>query len=121
MVDGSLRSRTISDGKPCSGMWACERQLGILELEPACRLVNPAGQALGMAVPSTCWPVSRERRNSSLEPHQIRGRNWIIRGKTERFHGTFSNNCLRFPAHGTEKSNRIWKPWLTITLRKAGA
>jgi hypothetical protein len=52
---------------------------------------------------------------------QLRGRDWVIRGDTQRFRGTFSRNRRTLSGTWEQKSGRTWKPWLTIVLRKAGA
>ena len=57
---------------------------------------------------------------STFQGH-LRGRQWTIRGKAQRFHGTFSEDGLTLSGTWDQKSGRIWKPWLTITLRKAGS
>ena len=50
----------------------------------------------------------------------LRGRQWTIRGRMQRFHGTFSEDGLTLSGTWDQKSGRTWKPWLKITLRKAG-
>jgi hypothetical protein len=52
---------------------------------------------------------------------QLRGRQWTIRGRVQRFHGTFSEDGLTLSGTWDQKSGRTWKPWLTIMLRKAGS
>ena len=51
---------------------------------------------------------------------RLHGRAWAIRGKTQRFLGSFSKDGLTLSGTWDQKSGRTWKPWLTITLRKAG-
>ena len=78
------------------------------------------------------WAYDRRRRvysSTSFDENgvpstfqaRLRGRQWSIRGKTQRFRGTFSNDGLTLSGTWDQKSSRIWKPWLTITLRKAGS
>jgi hypothetical protein len=52
---------------------------------------------------------------------ELRGLHWTVRGKTERFAGAFSRDGLTLSGTWEQKSGRTWKPWMTITLRKAGA
>ena len=51
----------------------------------------------------------------------LRGREWTIRGKTQRFRGTFAKDGISIAGTWDQKSDGTWKPWLTITLRKAGS
>jgi len=51
---------------------------------------------------------------------RLRGREWIIRGKTQRFRGNFSADGLTLSGTWDQRAARSWKPWLTITLRKVG-
>ena len=52
---------------------------------------------------------------------RLRGRQWTVDGKTQRFRGAFSNDDLTLSGTWDQKTGRAWKPWLTITLRKAGS
>lgn len=52
---------------------------------------------------------------------RLQGRRWTIRGKTQRFRGTFSNDGLTLSGTWDQKSGGSWKPWLMIVLRKAGS
>ena len=56
---------------------------------------------------------------STFEAH-LRGRQWTVRGKLQRFRGAFSRDGLTLSGTWDQKAGRTWKPWLTITLRKAG-
>jgi hypothetical protein len=56
---------------------------------------------------------------SSFEA-ELRGREWTVRGKTQRFRGAFSRDGRTLAGTWDQKSGRTWTPWLTITLRKAG-
>lgn len=49
---------------------------------------------------------------------RLRGRQWTIRGKTQRFRGTFSADGFTLSGTWDQKSGRAWKAWLAITLRK---
>jgi hypothetical protein len=51
---------------------------------------------------------------------RLRGRAWTIQGKTQRFRGNFSADGRTLSGTWDQKAARIWKPWLTIVLRKAG-
>ena len=78
------------------------------------------------------WSYARARRAyastsfdesgvpSTFRGH-LRGRQWTIRGNTQRFRGSFSKDGLTLSGTWDQKSSRSWKPWLTITLRKAGS
>ena len=52
---------------------------------------------------------------------RLRGREWTIRGDSQRFRGTFSEDSRTLSGKWDQKSGRTWKPWLSIVLRKAGA
>jgi hypothetical protein len=52
---------------------------------------------------------------------RLRGREWTIRGETQRFRGIFSKDGLTLSGMWDRKLGRSWKPWLTIVLRKAGS
>jgi hypothetical protein len=90
-----------------------------------------AGHLGGASVASfEVWAYDRKRRvytstsfdenglPSTFQAH-LRGREWIIRGKTQRFRGNFSVDGLTLSGTWDQKSRGTWKPWLTITLRKA--
>jgi hypothetical protein len=62
-----------------------------------------------------------ERGVTSTFEARLRGRRWTIQGKAQRFHGTFSADGDTLSGTWDQKSGRTWKPWLTITLRKAGS
>ena len=61
-----------------------------------------------------------ERGVPSMFEGRLRGRQWTVLGKTQRFHGDFSTDGLTLSGTWDQKSGRTWKPWLTVTLRKAG-
>ena len=52
---------------------------------------------------------------------RYRGREWTIRGETQRFRGIFSKDGLTLSGTWDKRSGRSWKPWLAIVLRKASA
>lgn len=77
------------------------------------------------------WAYDRGRRaytSTSFDEHgvvstfeaRLRGRQWTILGKTQRFRGAFSKDGFTLSGTWEKKSRRKWKPWLTITLSKAG-
>ena len=77
------------------------------------------------------WSYDRRRRayaSTSFDERgvvstfkaRLRGRQWTILGKTQRFRGAFSKDGLTLSGTWERKSRRKWKPWLTITLSKAG-
>jgi hypothetical protein len=43
-----------------------------------------------------------------------------VRGETRHFRGSFSHDGRTLSGTWRQKSARTWKPWLAITLRKAG-
>jgi hypothetical protein len=51
---------------------------------------------------------------------RLRGLEWSIRGKTQRFRGSFSADGLTLSGTWHQRSARSWKPWLKITLSKVG-
>jgi hypothetical protein len=52
---------------------------------------------------------------------RLRGRQWDVDGKTQRFRGAFSGDGLTLSGTWDMKAGRRWQPWLTITLRQAGS
>ena len=52
---------------------------------------------------------------------RLRGGEWTVRGMTHRFRGTFSKDGRTLSGMWDQRTRRTWKPWLSITLRKAGA
>ena len=52
---------------------------------------------------------------------RFRGGEWTIVGEKQRFRGSFSKDRLTIVGTWDQKASGVWKPWLTITLRKAGA
>lgn len=62
-----------------------------------------------------------ERGSPSTFEGRLNGREWVVRGKAQRFRGTFSKDGLTLSGTWDQKSGRTWKPWLTITLQKAGS
>ena len=77
------------------------------------------------------WAYDRRRRryvSTSLDDNgvptaftsHLRGREWSIRGETERFRGVFSRDGLTLSGTWDQQSTRGWKPWLAVVLRKAG-
>ena len=91
-----------------------------------------AGHLGGMSVASfEVWAYDRGRRayaSTSFDQDgvpttfegRLRGRQWTIRGKTQRFRGSFSADGRTLSGTWEQRAARSWKPWLTITLRKAG-
>jgi hypothetical protein len=78
------------------------------------------------------WAYDRRRRRcvstsfdeqgvTSTFEARLRGRQWTIKGKTQRFRGTFSSDGDALSGTWDQKWGRAWKPWLTITLRRAGS
>ena len=61
-----------------------------------------------------------ERGVPSAFQGELRGREWKVRGKTHRFRGTFSTDGRTLSGTWDQKTRGAWKPWLAITLRKAG-
>ena len=51
---------------------------------------------------------------------RLKGRQWTIRGKTERFQGSFAEDGLTLSGTWDRRSGRTWRPWLTIALHKVG-
>jgi len=51
---------------------------------------------------------------------RLRGREWLIRGKTERFHGSFAPDGLTLTGTWDRRAGGRWRAWLTITLHKMG-
>jgi hypothetical protein len=62
-----------------------------------------------------------ERGKTSTFEGRLRGREWTIRGQAQRFRGTFAKDGLTLIGTWDQKTRRTWRPWLTITLRKAGS
>ena len=91
-----------------------------------------AGHLGGKSVASfEIWAFSRRRRvyaSTSFDDEgvpstfqgRLRGRQWTIQGQTQRFRGSFSADGLMLSGTWDQKSTGVWKPWLTVTLRKAG-
>lgn len=52
---------------------------------------------------------------------RLRGREWTVRGERQRFRGAFSDDGRTLAGTWHQKSGRSWKPWLAITLHKAGS
>ena len=78
------------------------------------------------------WAYDRRRRayaSTSFDENgvpatftsRLRGREWTIRGQTQRFRGIFSKDGLTLSGTWDQRSGRSWKPWLAIVLRKASA
>ena len=78
------------------------------------------------------WSYDSSRRlyaSTSFDEHgepsgfegRLRGREWSINGPMQRFRGTFAKDGRTLEGTWEQKSGGKWKPWLTITLRKAGA
>jgi hypothetical protein len=57
----------------------------------------------------------------SMFRSRLRDGEWTIAGETQRFRGSFSKDRLTISGTWDQKTKGIWKPWLTVTLRKAGA
>lgn len=51
---------------------------------------------------------------------RLRNLEWTIRGKTQRFRGSFSADGLTLSGTWEQRSGRSWKRWLTIALHKVG-
>lgn len=91
-----------------------------------------AGHLGGKSVASfEVWAYDRRRRVyvstsfdgkgvSTTFEGRLRGRRWNIEGPTQRFRGSFSADGLSLSGTWDQKSSGLWKPWLSITLRKAG-
>ena len=91
-----------------------------------------AGHLGGTSVTSfEIWAYNRRRRaytSTSFDEDgvptsfdgRLRGRQWIIRGKKQRFRGSFTPDGLTLSGTWDQRSGGTWKPWLTITLRKLG-
>jgi hypothetical protein len=62
-----------------------------------------------------------ERGATSTFVARLHGREWTVRGDTQRFRGTFSEDGRTLSGTWHQKSGRAWKPWLAITLLKAGS
>ncbi len=78
------------------------------------------------------WVYDRRRRaytSTSFDENgvpatftgHLRGLEWTIRGKSQRFRGTFSKDGLTLSGTWDRRLGRSWKPWLAIVLRKASA
>lgn len=76
------------------------------------------------------WTYDRKRRmyvSTSFDENgatttfegRLRGREWAILGKAQRFHGSFTADGRTLSGVWDQRSGRRWKPWLAITLRKA--
>lgn len=61
-----------------------------------------------------------ERGETATFRAHLRGRRWSVDGETQRFRGAFSADGETLTGTWEQKHGRAWKPWMTITLRKAG-
>ena len=61
-----------------------------------------------------------ERGETSSFEARLRGREWTVQGAEQRFRGTFAADGQALSGTWDQKAGRGWKPWLAITLRRAG-
>ena len=62
-----------------------------------------------------------ERGERTTFEARLRRREWTVQGTEQRFRGTFAADGHTLSGTWDRKAGRTWKPWLAITLRKAGA
>ena len=77
------------------------------------------------------WAFNRRRRSyvsTSFDENGVPSRfksrlrrgQWTILGDTQRFRGSFSKDRRMVSGLWEQKVKGVWKPWLSVELRKAG-